>query len=567
MFSSRFRRRTLAAAPGQGTDPQTPDDAPPPPRVRWVVHPVLIAMFPIVSLYAHNVHETAPASLLIPLLAVVAATLILWTALWVPARDVQRAALGTSLIVALFFAFNHVNVGINTSLDHLSWLWVHRDHHVHPAIILALLTTIAVPLFVLIFRRRRNPAVLTRFLNVFALILIGLPTASAVREKLSEPARPIIRRSGDVATAKTLDARPDVYFIVLDAYARSDVMKEVFGYDNSEFLKHLEKKGFYIGRDSTSNYCMTTLSLCSILNFQYIDDLIDPKTSGIDPLTQLIRDNLVAKTLRPHGYKFIAFATGYDQTECGNADEYLTPRHPANNFQMMLIRMTPLRFLPMKAEIWDFYTSIRERIDFALDRLPEIAEDEAPTFTFAHLLCPHHPFVFGENGEDISPRERGAAVTGGSRHNYFGGPKAYLENYPRQAKYLTRRIEQTIDRILEKSATPPIIILQSDHGSGYRHHLESMEKTDIHERMSILNCYYFPGARYERLYPSITPVNSFRVVLDTFFGADLPLLKDRNFFSTYDDPYTVTDVTERLHSGRDKDRNYTAPSFYPGLVH
>ena len=40
--------------------------------------------------------------------------------------------------------------------------------------------------------------------------------------------------------------------------------------------------------------------------------------------------------------------------------------------------------------------------------------------------------------------------------------------------------------------------------------------------MSILNAYYFPGGRYEGLYEAISPVNSFRVVLNTFFGAKLP---------------------------------------------
>ena len=62
--------------------------------------------------------------------------------------------------------------------------------------------------------------------------------------------------------------------------------------------------------------------------------------------------------------------------------------------------------------------------------------------------------------------------------------------------------------------------------------------------MSILNAYYFPGGRYEGLYQEISPVNSFRVVLNTFFGAKLPLLPDRSFFSTWTDPYRFIDVTD-----------------------
>ncbi len=45
----------------------------------------------------------------------------------------------------------------------------------------------------------------------------------------------------------------------------------------------------------------------------------------------------------------------------------------------------------------------RERILYLLDTVPQVAGDRAPTFTFAHILSPHPPFIFGENGEDVLP--------------------------------------------------------------------------------------------------------------------------------------------------------------------
>jgi hypothetical protein len=83
--------------------------------------------------------------------------------------------------------------------------------------------------------------------------------------------------------------------------------------------------------------------------------------------------------------------------------------------------------------------------------------------------------------------------------------------------------------------------------------LESIQNTDLHERMRILNAYYFPGGRYEGLYDSISPVNSFRVVLSTYFGARLPLLPDRNYFSTSSDSYRFIDVTDAVRSGEVSD--------------
>ncbi len=141
------------------------------------------------------------------------------------------------------------------------------------------------------------------------------------------------------------------------------------------------------------------------------------------------------------------------------------------------------------------------RIQFVLDDLPEVTKDRRPTFTFAHIVAPHHPFVFGEKGEDVSPQARFGNRIGGSRLRSYATAGSYREGYRRQAIYLTQQIEQTIDRILARSPEPPIIILQSDHGSGLRHHLNDLELTDLRERMSILNCYYFPERNYEGLYP------------------------------------------------------------------
>ena len=66
------------------------------------------------------------------------------------------------------------------------------------------------------------------------------------------------------------------------------------------------------------------------------------------------------------------------------------------------------------------------------------------------------------------------------------------------------------------------------------------------EQHAILNTYYFPGGKYELLYPSVTPVNSFRIVLNTFFNGEYELLSDRNYFIPHARPYDFVDVTDRV---------------------
>ena len=139
--------------------------------------------------------------------------------------------------------------------------------------------------------------------------------------------------------------------------------------------------------------------------------------------------------------------------------------------------------------------------------------------TFAHIVCPHPPFIFGAEGEDISHRDDRYYLGDGNKfHGMALKPEVYVRGYRSQSVFITKRIEEVIDQILLRSQVPPILILQSDHGSGLRLNMQSKEKTDLRERMGILNAYYFPNRDYRGLYQEITPVNSFRVVLNTFFG-------------------------------------------------
>jgi len=98
-----------------------------------------------------------------------------------------------------------------------------------------------------------------------------------------------------------------------------------------------------------------------------------------------------------------------------------------------------------------------------------------------------------------------------------------------------------IDQILARSAKPPVIVLIGDHGprSGMR---PDVNAANIPECMSNLTAVYLPGKGNAGLYPGITPVNLFRVVLNDYFSAGLPLLPDRCYYS-YPTPFDLHDVT------------------------
>jgi len=63
---------------------------------------------------------------------------------------------------------------------------------------------------------------------------------------------------------------PNVYYIILDGYGSSRILKELYGFDNHDFETFLTKEGFYIASKSRCNYSTTMLSLASSLNMIHL---------------------------------------------------------------------------------------------------------------------------------------------------------------------------------------------------------------------------------------------------------------------------------------------------------
>jgi hypothetical protein len=205
-------------------------------------------------------------------------------------------------------------------------------------------------------------------------------------------------------------------------------------------------------------------------------------------------------------------------------------------FSGTLVEVLPERLLTRTSIS---YAMHRKRILYILDNLSKVGEMKPPVFVFAHVLAPHPPFVFGEHGEPIESG-RNYSLADGSEFMSQGNKSEYLMNYIRQLMFVNSRMKETIDDILSSSPEPPIIILQADHGPGSM--LDWEKHTNFEERMSILNAFYLPMDGHRELYQEITPVNSFRVILDYYFGTDLDLLDDRSYFSSIYYPYEFMGV-------------------------
>ena len=340
------------------------------------------------------------------------------------------------------------------------------------------------------------------------------------------------------------ESRPDIYYLIFDAFAGQKILSVYYDTEISDFIDQLEKRGFYVAAESKPNYSQTICSLPSTLNISYLDDvsrLMNDRSSW-NPLAAMLQDNLVSNFLDKNGYELVTFSSGFWPTEDIRADKKYSPFFNLNEYQEVLLVNTPvIRFYPNI--LYDIH---RERINFTLSNLVNIESEGKPKFVISHIYCPHPPFVFDEKGNHIRP-PRAFNKFDADGYRLMGGTSAeYTEEYSDQLNFLLDQIIIIVDEILLEAKTPPILIIQGDHGPGSmitQHHLE---ETNLDERFSIMNAYYFPDQNYDTLYSEITPVNTYRIILNQYFNTDLSLLPDKNYFSTVFQPYEFVDMTEIL---------------------
>ena len=114
------------------------------------------------------------------------------------------------------------------------------------------------------------------------------------------------------------------------------------------------------------------------------------------------------------------------------------------------------------------------------------------------------------------------------------------------------KVIELVEDLLANVEPKPIIILQSDEGPFPKRYLDNesgfnwRQATDgeLRQKMRILNAYYFPDADTSTINDGTTPVNSFRILFNTYFHADLEILPDRSFaFVSSGQLYDFFDVT------------------------
>ena len=375
----------------------------------------------------------------------------------------------------------------------------------------------------------------TKILNIIAICLVIVTVTGGFIDYYKQSNLLVANNAQetivDLENKKNKKDLPNIIYIIFDAYANNEILKEIYNYDNGKFIAFLENKGFYVVKNGSSNYDLTLESLASSLNLNYLSEFGKQIGYSKDkrPLIRMIRENKVRQFLSGYGYKFIALSSGLYGTEIDDADVYVNPVKYDFLFENLLFSNTLMN--PLFGRLTADYQiqNHRTRISKNLDNIPALVKSQSPFFLFAHFICPHPPFIFGKT---IFYSNMGDIMLDQTPLHKMDKTlrKKYIQAYAEQVDYLNQKIIKMIDDIFAQSVTPPIIILQADHGPRSATDLSSFRNTNWRERFSILNAIYLPGKK-SVLYEGITPVNTFRLILNEYFATNYQKLPDKKIFS------------------------------------
>jgi hypothetical protein len=506
------------------------------------LHPLLFAIFPLLSLFQHNIEEVDIGVAIRPFWISLFAMLLIFLCALLLLKSWDKAALVTSFLLVMILSYGHVYNAIRSIPEYGISLGRHRY-----LIVLYGLVTMAGLWWIV--KRLRDLRQINQFCSLIGLVLMILPVAQV----LSHARKVSIAESLDIdyeMLAEPLNVAedeelPDIYYIILDTYTRADCLLKNYDYDNSSFLNDLQEMGFYVANRSRCNHCYTQGSLVSSLNMNYMGALAAIlEENGIgDDIWVLLKHSIVRESLEQIGYQTIAFDTGFEWSRIRDADTYLAfDKDPLffqtiDPFETLFIKSTVGRIWidwqykstmnannPLFESVGSLnfpYEGYAKRQLSILQQLPQLATLPGPKFIFAHVLIPHVPRVFTPQGEIQSDPGYYSGELDGPIDDVYD-----KLGYVSEIEFINNRMLEILPEIIENSSLPPIIVLQGDTGSRY----------DLTE---ILNAYYLRGEQPGALYESISPVNTFRLIFDTYFGSGYGFLED----VTYDNSMQILDAS------------------------
>ncbi len=398
--------------------------------------------------------------------------------------------------------------------------------------ILPLSIVLILILFIVLKKRKVSTDAYT-FLNLLFIVLILSEIPNSVkRYRLDKSVHNLIdfrfnayhEYAPEIKQADS--SKPDIYFLVFDAMASSKSVQTTTGKSISDLDSFLLGKGFYLANNARANYNWTIHSVSTTLNMDYLPPWIAPVMDDLKVYfwgSSSFKDNSLFRILQKENYKISSYQPiSFDNTQWPGESYFNNLKKYHYSFKTLPGRIYKDIFWNYSRINIDFIHNYqldlinkrslgkKKYFDTTISLVKEsCSQTGKPKFVYGHFMLPHDPYVFDSTGKLKSPEK---TIVKNSQED--------LNGYYEQLRFATTVIRELVTYIQTNNKKNTIIIVAGDHG------FKTKEARVNGYTFNNYSAFYFPDRQYHSLYDSITPVNTFRLVLNKYFQANLSLLKD-----------------------------------------
>jgi hypothetical protein len=489
-------------------------------RAASVLGPLMLAAFPLLSLFAQNQADLELSVLWWPLAFCLGGAAVVYAGFLLLTRNSAKAGVAAALVLFAFFYYGLL-------ADQRPW-WV-----------LALWLAVFAVAVVVVVRTKRELVPVMVILTVGAAAM-ALPQAfSVVRYHANHPSYsatdPALWPSALPKPSPPAGTKlPDIYVLVPDDYPRYDVLKEYFKFDDAHFRTELRKRGFVIDDQATAPYGDSEMNTAALLNMDYVSkfpDLLGKESIDVRPVKRVEEDNRAARLLESIGYDYVHMDTDEVTYAFDNPDVSVlsTPDSFSNLWMQQSVLHSFGGPFGFNQEAGD--RRYRDAIQSVFSDLDRVPQRPGPKFVFFHTLLPHDPYVYDANGKPVTfPGKAEEDLSSPLGRKYFRA----------QVEYVGKWLLDTVDQIQANSKTPPVILIHSDEGFSAEPD-EFGEEAVQNIRVKGLAAFYLPGVAKPWLPASHSSVNALRLVFNKYLGTKYEMLRSASY-PELDFPYQFEEM-------------------------
>lgn len=497
----------------------------------WPAFLVLLPLFFIYSGYNELFGFLSVKFVALNFLSILLGILITYAIAFPVFRNRKKASVFTFFVGLICLVFGY----LHDSLKHFNNLQLLTKF----TVLLPLLTLIFSALLIYLLKRKKDFDELYLFLNLLFVILLFSEIPNSIkRQRLDKSVHNLIDFRFNAAneylpSQKTADSlKPDIYFLVFDALPSSRSLQSDLGKNNYHLDSFLLQHGFYVASAAKANYNWTIHSLSSTFNMDYLPSWISPVMN--DPKaffwgSASILNNSLFSILQEEGY----LTKSFQPVSFSNPDWPGVPYFNGLKENHYYYKTLPGRIY--RDLFWNYskvdVAFIKERQMQIIDTRNNekkkyfditkalvknsCSQKGGPKFIYGHFMLPHEPYTFDNNGKVKTAEQTIVARKEDDAGAFFN-----------QVLFADKVIQELVTYIQQNNRKNTIIVVEGDHG--YR----TSDGDKAGYTFKNMNALYFPDKNYSLLYDSLSPVNTFRIILNKYFKAGLPILKDSSTLVT-----------------------------------